>query len=368
MKIAQIVPNWTQFHADKAIGIKAVVRDLTKGLLAKGHEVTLFAPDKSTFPDTHIKFSGPSLADCGSSLMDSRSPLLQHEYARKIVQELRDFDVVHSHIEHNLLPFLNDILMPVVSTIHGANFQENEVNQFKKYSKGTFVALSEGAKLALPYIHFSFVVYNGVQVETCPFFQTIQSPGYLAWMGRFAKNKGALDAIAVAKKLNEVLVLMGIEQKNEPEYYEQVQQEADGAMIRIIHRMLGLQKYDFLGNAKALLFPIHWEEPFGLVMVEAMACGTPVIAYNRGSVPEIVKDGVTGFIIEPEAQGNRGNQGNRVDRVIQKTGIPGLVEAMGRIGQIDRAACRKHVEENFSVEKMVAGYEGIYGRLGKSGK
>ena len=116
----------------------------------------------------------------------------------------------------------------------------------------------------------------------------------------------------------------------------------------------------FYQNACAFLFPIHWEEPFGLVMIEAMACGTPVIAYNRGSVSEIVRDGVTGFIIEEE---DRGNQGNRGNWVIKKTGIEGLVEAIKRIGEIDRASCRRHVEENFTMEKMVEGYEKVYKKI-----
>lgn len=345
MKIAQIVPNWSQFHADKAIGIKAVVRDVTQGLITRGHDVTLFVPDHSTFPGVSLRYSGPSLADSGASLMDSRAPMLQQAYAQRIAQELREFDVVHSHIEQDLLPFIHAIPAPVVSTIHGAGFENPQVEIFRKYTNEQFVALSHRAIETLPYIHFSYVVYNGVDVSVCPYvLKPVESP-YIAWMGRITENKGALDAIEAAKRAEMVITLVGFEEKGHDAYFQQVKALEDGASVRLLDAMIGHIKYPFLGNAKALLFPIHWEEPFGLVMVEAMACGTPVIAYNRGSVPEIIRDGVTGFIVD------------------EHKGVAGLVEAIGRIGEIDRAACRKHVEENFTVEKMVDGYERVYKKI-----
>jgi glycosyltransferase involved in cell wall biosynthesis len=126
--------------------------------------------------------------------------------------------------------------------------------------------------------------------------------------------------------------------------------------------MIGHVKYAFLGNARAFMFPIHWEEPFGLVMAEAMACGTPVIGYARGSVPEIVRDGVTGFIIDPpDGDGFPISESGKW--IIKKRGVEGLIEAIGRVREIDRAACRRHVEENFTVEKMVAGYEEVYKKI-----
>ena len=131
---------------------------------------------------------------------------------------------------------------------------------------------------------------------------------------------------------------------------------------KIVHAgffVTSMEKNNFLNKAKALMLPILWDEPFGLVMIEAMACGTPVIAYNRGSVSEIVRDGVTGFIIDPDNEDRPG----KGTWVIKKQGIEGLVEAIKRIEEIDRRACRKHVEENFSVSKMVEGYEKIYNQI-----
>lgn len=359
MKIAQIVPNWTQFHADRAIGIKAVARDLTLGLIAAGHEVTVFAPDKSSFDGVKIEFSGPSLADQGSSLMDSRSPELQKKYAESIASKLSGFDIVHSHIEHVLLPFIEQIKSPVVSTIHGAGFQDREKEVFIKYPDGTFIALSERARDSLPYIHFSAVVYNGVDIAACPYIgKPVESP-YVAWMGRYARNKGALDAIKAAKASGKIITLVGFEEKGQEAYFQKVKALEDGASVRLLDAMIGHVKYAFLGNAQAFLFPIHWEEPFGLVMAEAMACGTPVIGYNRGSVSEVVADGVTGFVVDAD-DADRPRKGSWK---IKKQGVEGLVEAMSRIGELDRAACRKRVEDHFTIEKMVRGYEGVYQKV-----
>lgn len=359
MKIAQILPNWSVFDAKKAIGIKAVVRDLTKGLILRGHAITIFAPDGSTFAGVNIRHCGPSLKDQGSALLDRRAPMLQRVYAESVAQKVSGFDVVHSHIEHDLLPFVREISSPVISTIHGAGFENPQVAMFKQYNEGVFIALSHRAKHVLPYIHFSAVVYNGVDVSSCPFVQTPQESPYVAWMGRITENKGALDAIYAANSAHMVITLVGFQERGHEAYFQQIKDREDGADVRLLDAMIGHVKYPFLGNSRALLFPIHWEEPFGLVMIESMACGTPVIAYNRGSVSEIVRDGLTGFIIDPDDT-DRPNKGNWI---IKKQGVEGLVEAIQRIGEIDRAACRKHVEEHFTVEKMVEGYEKVYEKV-----
>jgi glycosyltransferase involved in cell wall biosynthesis len=376
MKIAQIVPNWSQFHAKEAIGIKAVARDVTVGLIERGHEVTVFAPDDSTFADVKLEFCGPSLKDQGVGLMDPQSLDLQRQYALNIIPKLKGFDVIHSHIEHVLIPFLDQITTPVVSTIHGAGFQEQEINIFKKYPNGTFVALSKRATQVLPYIQFKTVVYNGIRIEDCPFVPVPEEES-LGWMGRFSHTKGTLDAIRAAREAGQVITLVGFAQNGEDEYFNTVKQYVDGAKVRLLDKMIGHVKYAFLGNIRAFLFPIHWEEPFGLVMAEAMACGTPVIGFNHGSVSELVKDGVTGFVVEDEKDTNQTDKNTNstnqatnltnynVNRsnfewVIKQRGQAGLVEAIRRIGEIDRAACRKHVEDNFTTDRMIEGYLSVY--------
>lgn len=356
MKIAQIVPNWSVFKSDEAIGIKAVVRDLCLGLTKRGHAVTLFAPDHSTFPGIDIEHAGPSLRDQNISLFADSSVPAQREYAQRLIRRLAPFAVVHSHIEHVLLPFITQIVPPVVNTVHGAAFEKREEAVFRQYPDKIYIALSESARRALPYINFVHVVYNGIDVSLYPLVVMPQQPEYIGWMGRITPDKGTLEAIAAAELSNNTIVLVGLTQQNEAGYLKKVQAKSDGASVRLLSGLLGYEKHAFLGNARVFLFPIKWEEPFGLVMIEAMACGTPVIAYNRGSVPEIVKDGVTGFIVDPDDEDRPG----KGSWVVKERGIEGLVEAIKRIGEIDRIACRRHVEQNFTTEQMVAGYERVY--------
>lgn len=359
MRIAQIVPNWTEFIADNAYGIKGVAKDLTLGLLKHGHNVTFIAPLNSSFPGVDIQFGGMSLNAQGLKLADPQATAIHLRYAENLLPLLKIFDIVHSHLEHIMLPFIEKVASSVISTIHGANFSAEAQAIFEKYPNNTFVAISRRAVQVLSYIHFSDVIYNGIDLSTIHMVQTPQQPNYIAWLGRFAPEKGALDAISAAKQTGETITLAGFIESGKESYFKQIKDLEDGAKVRLIDKKIGHLKYVLLGNAKTLLFPIHWEEPFGLVMIEAMACGTPVIAYNRGSVPEIVRDGVTGFIIDPDGEDRPG----KGSWVIKKQGIEGLVEAVKRIGEIDRAACRKHVEENFSVEKMVEGYEKVYQKI-----
>ena len=359
MKIALIQNNWGIFNPKTAIGIAAVVRDISLGLLAKGHDVTVFASEGSKFPGVKLQCVGKSLKQLRLHLFHPDSPAAQTAYVQEVIGHLHGFDIIHSHVEHVLLPFLKDIPIPVVSTIHGAGFFPREQDIFRKYPDGVFVALSQGAKRALPYIHFSTVVYNGIRIDETRYYTTPQLPSYLAWMGRFSENKGVIDAIEASKRADDVIVLVGFEESGQEKYFTKVKNLADEIKVRLLNIMMGKEKYSFLGNAKAFLFPIHWEEPFGLVMIEAMACGTPVIAYNRGSVAEIVKDGVTGFIIDPDDTERPG----KGSWIIKKQGIDGLVEAIKRAGEIDRANCRKHIGEKFTIEKMVEGYENMYQKI-----
>jgi len=147
--------------------------------------------------------------------------------------------------------------------------------------------------------------------------------------------------------------------KNSPYYKEKIEPFVDGKDVIVNSLMQGASLASAYQQAKALLFPIQWEEPFGLVMIESMSCGTPVIAYNRGSVAEIVKDGVTGFIIDPDDTKRPG----KGSWVIKKQGVDGLVEAIKRVGELDRAGCRKYVEEKFTIDKMVEGYENVYKKV-----
>ena len=232
---------------------------------------------------------------------------------------------------------------------------------YAKYAHHDYVSISNAfrrnAELKL---HFVDTVYHGLNLAAIPYRDSVGD--YLLFMGRMVPEKGLHFAIAAAiatKTPLEIGTHFPGENETNPYFDKGIQPYLSNPLIKEPGMVTNHKKMSLYGGAKALLFPIGWEEPFGMVLVEAMACGTPVIAYNRGSVAEIVKDGVTGFIIDPDDT-DRSGKGTWV---IKKQGVEGLVEAIKRIGEIDRVNCRKHVEEKFSVEKMVEGYENVYKKI-----
>jgi glycosyltransferase involved in cell wall biosynthesis len=212
---------------------------------------------------------------------------------------------------------------------------------------------------------FAGVVPNGVDTHLfVPDGDLPLSKRPLLMTGRIVPEKGFTEAISVARATHERLMIVGEEyqdKKASREYFEkEIKPAIDGKTVlweSIVKQEHLVGHYQ---TAKALLFPIQWAEPFGLVMIEALACGTPVVAYDRGSVSEIIRDGVTGFIVEPAGDHTQSSQNNRA---IKKTGLDGLVEAVQRIGEINRKTCRTYVEKNFSLAKMVEGYEEIYHKV-----
>jgi glycosyltransferase involved in cell wall biosynthesis len=274
------------------------------------------------------------------------------------------FDLIHifqgsSHV----LPFVPLVGTPVLVTIHDpfSSFTFGLYRAFGRNHNLTFAALSESHARNFPEdVPAASVVGNGIRVSDYPFSSV--KGAYMMTCGRIVPDKGHEDAIAAVGDTEE-LVIAGKFYEKDPQIYNywltKILPKIDGKRIKYMSFSREASYKKVLLGAKALLFPIHWEEPFGLVMIDAMATGTPVIAYNRGSVPEVVKDGVTGFIIDQDNM-ERPGLGTWI---IKKQGIEGLVEAIKRIGEIDRALCRKHVEEHFTVEKMAEGYERAYGKI-----
>jgi glycosyltransferase involved in cell wall biosynthesis len=231
--------------------------------------------------------------------------------------------------------------------------------RYQRFPTDKYIAISQSqAKALRTLVTVVGVVYNGIDISAYDFNR--ESGEYLLFVGRYMPEKGVKDAIDAALATNTQTILAGSKEYRALPYFKEYIEPAEkSGVIRDIGFVTGKKKSGLFGSAKALLFPIHWEEPFGMVMTEAMACGTPVIAYNRGSVSEIVHDGVTGFIID-EDDAERPNKGNWV---IKKQGVEGLVEAIQRIGEIDRAKCRERVEEAFTVAHMVSGYEAVYKKI-----
>lgn len=358
--------------------------DLANGLVKRGHEVYFFTtPDIMT--TAHLIGGDKDLLEkdyVHAMLGNTQSErlewgyrsVLKHNFETDLTMRCyqmvkkEGFDIIHSYHER-MAHFFDEMTgIPTVYTLHDP-LPESELNLkywlLQKFSHHNYVSISNAFRVH-PTLHLNFVdtVYHGIRT---PQGEASERGGtYLAFMARLIAEKGIEDAIETATQVHVPLKVASSKAKentSDDAYFNTTIAplvKKNDVQFTGFMDVGGKQK--FFANAIALLFPIHWEEPFGMVMIEAMACGTPVIAYNRGSVAEIVKDGVTGFIINEmpnvECQIINGKQ-----LQIQKTGIEGLVEAVKRIGEIDRAACRRHVEENFTVEKMVEGYEKVYQKV-----
>lgn len=342
MKIGIIAPFAYPIPPASYGGSEQVVYYLTEGLVKKGHDVTLFCQEGSK---THAKQDDRFCHKLAGELLDKRNifPLLRR--INYIIGRSSEFDLIHNHSGYLVLNLSKYFGAPMVTTLHNSYSSEmiNKDTACELFGHNKFVSISKSQQRNLREVKFTANVYNG----TVDLNRYQLGPGgdYLIWVGRFCDAKGTREAIEIAKKSGNKLLLAAKESPEDREYFEKyVKNEIDNKNIIFVGEIGIEEKNKLLGKAKAFLMPINWEEPFGLVMIESMACGTPVIAYDRGSVPEIIKNGETGFIVK---------HGD----------IGGMVKAVNRIDKIDRHACREHVEHNFSIEKMVEGYEAVYKKI-----
>lgn len=274
------------------------------------------------------------------------------------------FDIIHA--DHPLAHFFEKFSsVPIVHTVHDRIPRPDTLEYWllSKYKEHKFISISKNQRLGDIKLNFVGNVYHGLNLTDYP-FKDKPAGDYMAFIGRLVADKGAHTAVRVSQKLKIKLDLATEAVYKENKYFKKdiVPFIASGKVT--MRGFLEKSKESFYQNSKLLIFPIQWEEPFGLVMTEAMSCGTPVVAFARGSVPEVVKDGVTGFIVNSSPGDKRG------DFVVKKTGIEGLCEAVEKIYSMPdeeyqkmRMACRAHVEEKFTVEKMVEGYEEVYKKV-----
>ena len=363
LRIAQIVPIWGVYDPESSTGINLVARELTRGLINHGHKVTIIAP-RGSFKDegTELIETIEPLTLRKLSLFDEEALAYSLIHGSMAVSYASSFDVIHNHMEHLFMPFVSLIKTPVVTTIHGVNFPASARAIFTYYNNHSYVSISRKSKEVLPFINFCETVHNGIQINDYKLSDT--GGKKLVFLGRLVPEKGAHTAIEVARISKLPLVIAGQKEAGAEDYFEKLQKQAVSADVTFVQWLDFHEKIKLLQEALALLFPINWEEPFGLVMTESMACGTPVLAFAKGSIPEIVKDGETGFIVDSSEEDKRG------DFIIKRTGIDGLTEAVERIYAMSpeeyqkmRLACRKHVEDNFTIEKMVDGYEKVYEKV-----
>lgn len=376
MRIGLLLPSvyMGQKYKNKIFAPKELFLNLANGLVDKGHDVYVYAaPHTKTRAklvegeDTLVEHDFISSKFRG---LDRISKLKNAHTATKIEFEIdlttkaylhaKENKVMIMHSYHDFLAHYVNKIIPIttVYTLHDPRPRGEHIEywRFKHFPHDNYIFISQSQRRNFRgLLHSVGVIYHGVDTNKFSFSE--KGGDYLAFIGRYIKEKGVVEAIHASKSAKVPLKMVSDKAYRVLPYYQQ--KILPHLKKGVVEDETFLGEGDrgmFFKNAKALLFPIQWEEPFGMVMIEAMSCGTPVIAYNRGSVSEIIKDGLTGFIIDQDEKDRPG----RGSWVIKKQGVAGLVEAINRIGQIDRKNCRAHIEENFSIEKMVEGYENVY--------
>src|SRR5688500_10742001 len=315
LRIAQVAPLYESVPPKLYGGTERVVAFLTEELVRQGHDVTLFASGDSVTTARLVPVCERSLR------MDERcvDSLALHILQSQMVQDMKDnFDIVHYHTDYLHYPVSRLSITPHLTTLHGRLDIGELKPLYEIFPDMPVVSISLSQRKPLPHINWIGNVYHGLPADH--FKPNYGEGAYLAFVGRISREKGLDKAIEIARRCSVPLKIAAKIDKADREYFEQhIMHLLDDPLIEFVGEISDDQKNEFIGNARALLFPIDWSEPFGLVMIEAMACGTPVVAYRSGSVPEVIDEGVTGFIVDD---------------------IDSAVEAVGRLDRFDRAACR----------------------------
>lgn len=338
MKIAQIAPLAERVPPKRYGGTERVVHALTEELVRRGHDVTLFASGDSQTSAKLESVYPRSLREAKvEDLYGTNNWLL---LSIGLAYDLQDeFDIIHDHLAPLSLPTANLATTPVVMTMHG-DFNAQNRRLFQTMRDPNVVTISEAQVYPVPGITHAGTVYNGLPMEHYPFGE--KGGDYLLYVGRISLEKGTHYAIDVAQQLDMRLIIAAKLDKQDQAYFKEYVEPRLSDRIKWIGEVNEDERNELMAGAKAFLHPVTWREPFGLTLIEAAACGCPVIAFNKGSIPELIDTGKTGFVVED---------------------TEGMVDAVLAIEQIDRAACRKHALTNFSAKKMTDGYEKIYRKL-----
>jgi glycosyltransferase involved in cell wall biosynthesis len=338
MRIAQVSPLFEAVPPRTYGGTERVVSYLTEALVHQGHEVTLFASGDSV---THARLV--ALCPQGLRFDDRCTDQFAHHVVllEQVFQQAADFDLIHFHIDYWHFPLSRRQTTPHVTTLHGRLDLPDLVAVYQEFPEPPVVSISNAQREPLPWLNWQGTVYHGLPADLYAFQP---EPGqYLAFLGRISPEKRVDRAIAIATRVGMPLKIAAKVDPTDQEYFEaDIAPQLRHPLVEYVGELGEGEKDAFLGNAYALLFPIDWPEPFGLVMIEAMACGTPVIAFRRGSVPEVVDDGVTGFIVD---------------------GVEEAVRTVARIPTLRRQDCRQAFETRFSASRAAADYLDIYRRL-----
>ncbi len=342
MRIAQVAPLYESVPPRLYGGTERVVSYLTEELVALGHEVTLFASGDA-------QTAARLVAACPVALWhdpEVRETLPHHvRLVELVLREAEQFDVIHFHCDYVHFPALRRQRVPTVTTMHGKIHAHDVAQLLREYRDVPLVSISNDQRHPVPDAAWQATVYHGLPRALLTYRD--QPDGYIAFLGRMSPEKGVVRAIDIARRCGVPLKIAAKIYPEEERYFEHTIApllDASRPLVEYVGEVGGSDKQRLLAGARALLFPINWPEPFGLVMIEAMACGTPVIGWRCGSVPEILTDGVTGFIVDS---------------------VDEAVGAVGRIDQIERARCRRVFEGRFDAGRMARDYLAVYARVGR---
>jgi glycosyltransferase involved in cell wall biosynthesis len=338
MRIAQIAPLYESVPPRLYGGTERVVSWLTEELVRLGHDVTLFASGDSV---TEARL----VPACERALrLDPRhkDPLPHHLLMmEEVFSQAANFDLIHSHVDYIHFPLARRTQVLCVSTLHGRLDISDLAPIYQTFREQSLISISHSQRRSLSWANWQGTVHHGMPRQLLSFRGG--RGNYLAFLGRISPEKGVDQAIKIARRSGVPLKIAAKIDNADRAYFEQqIEPMLKCKLVEFIGEIGNDEKNSFLGDAAALLFPIDWPEPFGIVLIEALACGTPVIAYRSGSVPEIIEDGITGFIV---------------------SNVEGAVHAVNKVHQIDRRQCRNHFERFFCAERMARDYLNIYQRL-----
>jgi len=338
MRIAQIAPLTEAIPPKLYGGTERVVSWLTEELVALGHEVTLFASGDS-ITSAKLEAMWPQALRLDGRVRD---PVALHMVMmERVRQRARDFDLLHFHLDYYPFSLFSRQSVPFVTTLHGRLDLPEHQPVFTTFSSVPVISISDAQRRPLPQAGWVATVHHGLPERL--FEPKPVTPRYLAFLGRIAPEKGVDRAVQIAARCGLPLKVAAKVDNVDREYYEtQIRPLFQKSHVEYIGEIGDSQKSEFLSGALGLLMPIDWPEPFGLVMIEAMACGTPVVAYRSGSVPEIVDDGVTGYVVADEA---------------------GAVAAVDKLSRLSREKVRRRFEERFTANRMAKDYLKVYRQL-----
>ena len=336
LSIAQIAPLIESVPPKKYGGTERVIYYLTEGLVEGGHEVTLFASGDS---ETSARLISPVRQSLRFGRKIHSTTIMHMLMLSKVYEEMvGQFDIIHSHLEYLTLPFAAHSQTPTILTLHGRLDVPDYVDMLKRYGSMAWVSISNAQRAPVPGINWAGTVYHGYPEDLFEFNPDPEN--YFLYLGRFSEEKRPDEAIMLARACHIHLKLAAkIDPADKAYFKTKVEPLLDNPYIEYLGEVDDRRKGELLRNARALLNTIDWPEPFGLVMIEALACGTPVIVRRCGSSPEVITDGVSGFICDSQLD---------------------FIHAIHNIDMISRAACRREFEQRFTLPHMVQNYETLY--------